>query len=158
MTRMCHYGKTTTKYGCMNLVSDLGDHCAAGHPCPPISSVSGPPEEALEYVHAPELETDALANAAVCAYSVDPRLKVAESEAIKPQSPAEIFAVLAESGHYGPRYIVATVPKESISAAKLFVAELPGSIVKAFGEASPEETDVMGLIYVAGPNLLRAGQ
>ena len=42
MTRICGI-KTVAGHGCMNLVSDDGDHCAAGHPRVPIGVSAGSP-------------------------------------------------------------------------------------------------------------------
>lgn len=35
MTRACGSNETVNGHGCMNLVSDVGDHCSAGHQCVP---------------------------------------------------------------------------------------------------------------------------
>ena len=37
MTRVCGSNKTATGHGCMNLVSNFGDHCSAGHLCLPVN-------------------------------------------------------------------------------------------------------------------------
>ena len=42
MARICDYKETTTGHPCGNTVEDKHDHCAAGHPCPPIESMSAP--------------------------------------------------------------------------------------------------------------------
>ena len=44
MTRVCGSNETANGHGCMNLVSDDGDHCAAGHQCVPIVSDAFSPE------------------------------------------------------------------------------------------------------------------
>lgn len=36
MSRICGFSETSAGHGCMNLVSDGGDHCSAGHSCMPV--------------------------------------------------------------------------------------------------------------------------
>jgi hypothetical protein len=48
MSRTCKYLGTTTETPCENLVGNLEDHCAAGHPCPPTGS--GTPAVAQSHV------------------------------------------------------------------------------------------------------------
>ena len=37
MSRLCGYRVTTTGRPCEQMVRDSGDHCEAGHPCPPVA-------------------------------------------------------------------------------------------------------------------------
>lgn len=52
MTRVCGSNETATGHGCMNLVADIGDHCAAGHKSIPTSLDLSPKNKASYIVEA----------------------------------------------------------------------------------------------------------